>query len=84
MLSRTAAGSHSQPKKNGHNTGVMISYRGDLDSDVCPSSWKFCPYPLSNNTVGGKVGLSSVPHGKLVAYKYYIKVIKLFNFIALQ
>ena len=33
---------------------------------------------------GGRVGLSSVPHGKLVAYKSYIYVIKIFNFIALQ
>ena len=33
---------------------------------------------------GGRVGLSSVPNGKLVANKSYIYAIKIFNFIALQ
>ena len=33
---------------------------------------------------GGRVGLSSVQHGKLVAYKIYINVIEIFKFVALQ
>ena len=43
MLSRTATGSNSQPKKNGLNTGVMPSYRGDLDSDICTSFFSLAP-----------------------------------------
>ena len=37
MLSQITASNHSQLKKNKHNTGMMPSYRGDLDSDVCTS-----------------------------------------------
>ena len=42
----------------------------------------FEPYPSAVKLQGGRVELSSVPQGKLVAYKSYM--IKIFNFIALQ
>ena len=52
---------------------------------VFPSlSWKFCSTPSAVIERGGSVGLCSVTHGKLVAYKNYIYVIKIFNVIALQ
>ena len=35
--------------------------------------------PSAGIQPGGRVGLSSVPHGKLVAHKSYIYEIKIFN-----
>ena len=46
---------------------IAVSF-GDLSF----SRGKFSPYPSAEIQRRGRVGLSSVPHGKLVAYKSYI------------
>ena len=59
-----------------HNSGEIPWNRGDPSSDVAIhflfSSWIFAHTPSAVIQREGRVGLSSVPHGKLVAYKSYI------------
>ena len=74
------SGGHRHPanvkEKWTHNGGEMPRNRGDPSSEVAFHflflSWKFAHTPSAVIQRGGRVGLSSVPHGKLVAYKSYI------------
>ena len=61
MLSREAADIKPTSKKI--DTGKMPWNRGDPRSDL--SRWKFVYTPSAVIQPGGRVGLSSVPHGKL-------------------
>ena len=68
MLTQGAAGLQPMTKKNGHL---------DLAESLVVN---LAHTPSAEIQRGGRV----VPHCKVVAYKSYIYVIKIFNFIALQ
>ena len=75
MLSRMAAS--QRPRKM--DKIMMARYLNTVDEPrrKIPHSphlfeLKFHPTPSAITQRGGRVGLSSVPHGKLVAYKSYI------------
>ena len=77
MLTQEAAGiSANVQEKWTHNSGEMPWNQGDPNSDVAIhflfSSCKYAHTPSAVIQRGGRVGLPSVPHGKLVAYKSYI------------
>ena len=55
-----------------HTVRVLVCTIAMSFGDLSFFSRKFSPYPSAGIQRGGKVGLSSVPHGKLVAYKSYI------------
>ena len=62
MLSWDAAGIGPTSKKN----------RRLVLAGASTMSWNFVRTPLAVIQRGGRVGLSSVPHGNLVGYKSYI------------
>ena len=76
MLSREAAGPGQRPRK------IDVQYWPVPHREVSPvvkyrmipllSSCYFARTPSAVIQRGGRVGLSSVPHGKLVTYNSYI------------
>ena len=77
MLSREAAGIWPTSKKNRHLVlaeSHAESVPKQCNPAILPSSLivNLDHTPSAGIQQGGRVGLSSVPHGKLVAYKSYI------------
>ena len=75
MLIQEAAGIRPASKKNRHLVLAIASgcTLVELFSNLPPFLVAiFKPYPSPVIQRGGRMGLSSVPHGKLVAYKSYI------------
>ena len=52
--------------------GLVYTIAVSFGSSSFFSCGKFSPYPSAGIQRGGRVGLSSVPHGKLVPYQSYI------------
>ena len=82
MLSREAAG--IWPTFSIDRIPMLTVYQNsNLASNPSSLVVNLAHTPSARIQRGGRVGLSLVPHGKLVPYKSYIEVIKIFHFIAL-
>ena len=90
MLSREAAGIHPKSIKNTFSRCLVLAGANRKVNPIVQyslilvlSSCHFAHTPSVLIQRAGRVGLFSDPHGKPVAYKNYIEVIKIFNSIAL-
>ena len=77
MLTQTAVRQWPTSKKNGrimfgHYLHTVAEPRSEIPHAPCLFRVEINHTPSAVIQQGGRVGLSSVPHGKLVAYKSYI------------